>query len=237
MSYDVVGCCIGFFDLNSGQESVQYDVLGQVLVCIVSDGSCIECKYDLFGWVFEQIDCLGGQVSILCWQYDMGMKSLGKLVGVVGLGYCQVLFYDDFVWLKVRGWDIEVDGVICSYQELYGYDGFSCLVSIILVNGQVLCYFYNGYGFVVGEQDGVGMMLWQIQVCDVCDQIVCESYGNGVLSQCDYQFVIGWLMCIQVSKGGSVLQSLSYCYDGFGNLLECSDVCGYSEVLSYDDFN
>ncbi|WP_244245639.1 RHS repeat domain-containing protein [Pseudomonas aeruginosa] len=139
--------------------------------------------------------------------------------------------------MKARGWDIEVDGVTRSYQESYGYDGFSRLASTTLANGQVLRHLYNGYGFAAGEQDGAGTTLRQIQARDARDQIVRESYGNGVLSQRDYQPATGWLTRIQASKGGSVLQSLSYRYDGLGNLLERSDARGYSEVLSYDDLN
>ncbi|MGC8385018.1 RHS repeat-associated core domain-containing protein [Pseudomonas aeruginosa] len=85
--------------------------------------------------------------------------------------------------------------------------------------------------------DGAGTTLRQIQARDARDQIVRESYGNGVLSQRDYQPATGWLTRIQASKGGSVLQSPSYRYDGLGNLLERSDARGYSEVLSYDDLN
>ncbi|WP_141099547.1 hypothetical protein, partial [Pseudomonas aeruginosa] len=77
------------------------------------------------GRVLEQTDRLGGQASISRWQYDTGTKSLGKLVGVAGPGYRQALLYDDLARLKARGWDIEVDGVTRSYQESYGYDGFS----------------------------------------------------------------------------------------------------------------
>ncbi|RPM60381.1 Rhs family-like protein [Pseudomonas aeruginosa] len=151
MSYDAAGRRTGLFDPNSGQESVQYDALGQALVRTASDGSRTERKYDLLG--------------------------------------------------------------------------------------QVLRHLYNGYGFAAGEQDGAGTTLRQIQARDARDQIVRESYGNGVLSQRDYQPATGWLTRIQASKGGSVLQSLSYRYDGLGNLLERSDARGYSEVLSYDDLN
>ena len=156
---------------------------------------------------------------------------------MAGPGYRQALLYDDLARLKARGWDIEVDGVTRSYQESYGYDGFSRLASTTLGNGQVLRHLYNGYGFAAGEQDGAGTTLRQIQARDARDQIVRESYGNGVLSQRDYQPATGWLTRIQASKGGSVLQSLSYRYDGLGNLLERSDARGYSEVLSYDDLN
>ncbi|MBI7130104.1 Rhs family-like protein [Pseudomonas aeruginosa] len=237
MSYDAAGRRTGLFDPNSGQESVQYDALGQALVRTASDGSRTERKYDLLGRVLEQTDRLGGQASISRWQYDTGTKSLGKLVGVAGPGYRQALLYDDLARLKARGWDIEVDGVTRSYQESYGYDGFSRLASTTLANGQVLRHLYNGYGFAAGEQDGAGTTLRQIQARDARDQIVRESYGNGVLSQRDYQPATGWLTRIQASKGGSVLQSLSYRYDGLGNLLERSDARGYSEVLSYDDLN
>ncbi|WP_400565519.1 FG-GAP-like repeat-containing protein [Pseudomonas aeruginosa] len=237
MSYDASGRRTGLFDPNSGQESVQYDALGQALVRTASDGSRTERKYDLLGRVLEQTDRLGGQASISRWQYDTGTKSLGKLVGVAGPGYRQALLYDDLARLKARGWDIEVDGVTRSYQESYGYDGFSRLASTTLANGQVLRHLYNGYGFAAGEQDGAGTTLRQIQARDARDQIVRESYGNGVLSQRDYQPATGWLTRIQASKGGSVLQSLSYRYDGLGNLLERSDARGYSEVLSYDDLN
>ncbi|WP_260601608.1 RHS repeat-associated core domain-containing protein [Pseudomonas aeruginosa] len=237
MSYDAAGRRTGLFDPNSGQESVQYDALGQALVRTASDGSRTERKYDLLGRVLEQTDRLGGQASISRWQYDTGTKSLGKLVGVAGPGYRQALLYDDLARLKARGWDIEVDGVTRSYQESYGYDGFSRLASTTLGNGQVLRHLYNGYGFAAGEQDGAGTTLRQIQARDARDQIVRESYGNGVLSQRDYQPATGWLTRIQASKGGSVLQSLSYRYDGLGNLLERSDARGYSEVLSYDDLN
>ncbi|MBN0631647.1 hypothetical protein JTM32_35595, partial [Pseudomonas aeruginosa] len=124
-------------------------------------------------------------------------------------GYRQALLYDDLARLKARGWDIEVDGVTRSYQESYGYYGFSRLASTTLGNGQVLRHLYNGYGFAAGEQDGAGTTLRQIQARDARDQIVRESYGNGVLSQRDYQPATGWLTRIQASKGGSVLQSLS----------------------------
>lgn len=237
MSYDAAGRRTGLFDPNSGQESVQYDALGQALVRTASDGSRTERKYDLLGRVLEQTDRLGGQASISRWQYDTGTKSLGKLVGVAGPGYRQALLYDDLARLKARGWDIEVDGVTRSYQESYGYDGFSRLASTTLANGQVVRQLYNGYGFAAGEQDGAGTTLRQIQARDARDQIVRESYGNGVLSQRDYQPATGWLTRIQASKGGSVLQSLSYRYDALGNLLERSDARGYSEVLSYDDLN
>ncbi|MFU7547933.1 hypothetical protein, partial [Pseudomonas paraeruginosa] len=75
MSYDAAGRRTGLFDPNSGQESVQYDALGQALVRTASDGSRTERKYDLLGRVLEQTDRLGGQASISRWQYDTGTKS------------------------------------------------------------------------------------------------------------------------------------------------------------------
>ncbi|WP_273660432.1 RHS repeat domain-containing protein, partial [Pseudomonas aeruginosa] len=235
-------------DANGLAESYLYDAFGRETLRRFADGSLLATDYLVCG--SRAICASGAKVAVRTrtvrgsqqgaaerWQYHTGTKSLGKLVGVAGPGYRQALLYDDLARLKARGWDIEVDGVTRSYQESYGYDGFSRLASTTLGNGQVLRHLYNGYGFAAGEQDGAGTTLRQIQARDARDQIVRESYGNGVLSQRDYQPATGWLTRIQASKGGSVLQSLSYRYDGLGNLLERSDARGYSEVLSYDDLN
>ena len=233
MSYDAAGRRTGLFDPNSGQESVQYDALGQALRT-ASDGSRTERKYDLLGRVLEQTDRLAARPAFRAGSTTRERKAWASWSAVAGLSPGAAL-------RRSRA----VEG------ERLGYRSRRChpqLPGVVwLRRFQPPGEHHPGqrpgaapslqWTAAAGEQDGAGTTLRQIQARDARDQIVRESYGNGVLSQRDYQPATGWLTRIQASKGGSVPQSLSYRYDGLGNLLERSDARGYSEVLSYDDLN
>ena len=82
-------------------------------------------------------------------------------------------------------------------------------------------------------------VLWKTNAADAMGYITDYHLGSGMKTQNRYDNVTGLLNAIYTKNAESIIQNLSYSYDGFGNLTNRTNYSGTkrSETFAYDNFN
>lgn len=260
MGYDTLGRKTSLSDPDAGSWTYRYNALGEQVAKINSStGSptCTTTYYDGQGRLFSRADyknaaCSGTTDASATWIYDLAGNGLGFLAGATsndgGTTENRNVYYDGFG--RLRESDSTVGGT--TYQQLSTYDQFGRPFQSLFQgtgipqSGEL--YLYNVQGYAYQTQDaeyGLSGSIYQtVLVMDARGNVTQQEQANNpaMTTVRSYDPAMGWLTGISSGTvNGSVtngaVQSLSYSYDSWGNMMSRSDASpgsAINESFGYD---
>jgi RHS repeat-associated protein len=248
MTYDIRGRKTSMNDPDMGKWTYYYDVLNELTAEKDAKGQIISIYWPVT--VGMAYDVLGRMTSrttpegTSTWTYDTaslgttGNLALGKLASVSNANATETYGYDNFA--RPITDTTSVSGV--TYTASTTYDAYSRVSQITYpVTGYQVNYGYDpNSGLLDQMTNNAGTVLWKINAygMDAHNRVTSETFGNGLVSQHNYDPNTGYLLGIQTGAGGgTAVQNLGYTFDALGNLTSRTDnnQGSLTEQFRYDE--
>ena len=206
-----IGNCCG------RRSRYEYDADGNVSRVINANGDETLYFYDERGNVIQEINALGDSRFFT---YDL---MTGELTSETDWkGNMTQLYYDE---------SGRLDSVLrpLGVREIFQHDSWGQMVTYQSPNGGVFQYQYDSSGNLVSEIDPLGgTRTWMYDDLGQSVQVI-DADGN----QFSTEFDLTGRIVEQMHPNGSV----TFEYDGNGNLIRVLDELGVPEYVGYDEFN
>jgi RHS repeat-associated protein len=249
--YDAAGRLVQTIDPKGNVISMAYDLAGNKIVMTDPDFGTINYVYDALGRLKQQTDAKGqvtafqydsiGRVTnrtepdlISTWTYDSCAMGRGKLCSTsADNGYKSTTAYGSDGRVSQSVTTIDKD-----YASLFTYDANGRLATLQYPSGFKVNYTYTQLGYLSEVRNtATNALYWKANRMDAEGHLLEQAYGNGVVTQQDFDPLTGRIKAIRAGANASV-QNLAYTYDKRGNLLTRSDSNqSLSESFLYDNLN
>lgn len=230
--YDARGYKIRMTDPDMGTYRYEYNGFGELTKQTYPNGDVVTMLYDRLGRLTSQTEREGTTT----YSFDQGNKGIGRLSSVVGYVSSQTFTYDNLGRKSVE--TLGVNGQ--TYTTTYTYDSQSRIDRLTYpASGLVLRHVYNTYGYLAElRNDANNSLFWKVLTMDAKGDLTQQQFGNGVVTERQYEAATQYLQRIKSSYNGTTLQEFSYQFNDLAHLVERQDVKrGKRESFEYDDVN
>jgi len=253
IQYDSHGRKIKMWDWDKGAQNgnlywqYTYNALGELVYQKDAKGQQIRIYRDRSGRKIRQLDRNSSLVytADFRWTYDNSSVvsgSTGKVTQrrdnydsdlVVDYEY-DVFGRNDATLIQIAGKDFVTNTIFDSIGRVYeSYDPSG--------GDHGLRYSYNSYGYlnnIKETKDGVSAIYRTISEMDEFGNVTREVFGNGVVTEREYEPTTGRLIRINTTDGAAVRQNLEYVWDNIGRLQERTSITkNLTEIFGYDNLN
>lgn len=225
-------------DSASGETLFDYNAYGELKMKRTARNCIFTYEYDALGQVIrrEEIDHLGN-VVVTQWNYDNKKGKLGTLSSVT-YGDSHAISYDYDDLLRVSCATEMIRGK--EYATHYLYDAANREEFVTYPSGVTIQkkYSNSGYYRTMAVPDD-NLILWRSNKANAVGYVTDYQVGNGLKTRLSYDGESYMLNGILTESADKTYQDLSYCHDGFGNLINRTSNSGTkpSESFVYDGFN
>ena len=229
MTYDLAGNKISTTDPDLGTIKYEYDALGQLKKQTDAKNQVVTFQYDLLGRTTKRIE----PDLVSNWTYDNCYMGLGRLCSTsADNGYRVTLNYDGSGRVSQNYTTID-NGYATSFSYSDGR-----LKRLYYPSGLVIEYVYTKFGYLSEVRNATtDVLYWKANRMDAEGHFLEQTYGNGVVTQQEFDAATGRITAIRAGANSSV-QNLAYTYDKNGNMLTRSDSNqSLWEGFLYDNLN
>jgi len=232
--YDLLGRRKVLTDPDSGTTTTDYDAFSQVVQETAADGSSKIASYDNLGRAQLVSSSIDGDTTFV-WD----TSSIGRLASSTSPdGIITNHTYDALERRQQSTWNIENN----LYSFDYSYDTFGRLGEVAYPVTLGLPRLRIGYGYNVANylqtisKVGDGLVYWQATQRNAFGELTSQSFGNGLVTQREYDANLGLLRRIETTTGqGQRIQRLLYGYDNNNNVASrLDDMTGVNELFAND---
>jgi YD repeat-containing protein len=239
-SFDALGHVLVQTDPQVGTRTSHWNGYGELVDTTDGAGAAVSYRYDMLGRLTERQSPEGSAT----FSYDLerlGALAVSSSPDLVTTDYD----VDDFgrIWRQTTSMatysGVDDYGVVSTF----GPGGRLETLSYPTPDGEAavttrMIYDEAGYHRMVKES-GTGALLWIVRSGTPTAQPVFEEYGNGVMTQRDYDPLRGWVERIHSWKSDAAgyldLQDLQYAWTPQAELSSRTDaLTSQSETLGYD---
>ncbi|QHV95638.1 RHS repeat-associated core domain-containing protein [Spirosoma endbachense] len=230
--YDARGYKVRMTDPDMGTYRYEYNGFGELTKQTYPNGDVVTMQYDRIGRLISQTEREGTTT----YTFDQGNKGIGRLSSVVSYVSSQTLTYDN---LGRKATELlGVNGQV--YTTTYSYDSQSRIDQLTYpASGLVLRHVYNTYGYLTElRNDANNGLFWKVLAMDAKGDVTQQQFGNGVVTEKQYEAATNYLQRIKSTYNGTTLQEFTYQFNDLAHLMERQDVKrGKRESFEYDDVN
>lgn len=231
--YDARGYKIRMTDPDMGTYQYQYNGFGELTRQTYPNGDVVTMLYDRLGRLTSRTEREG----TTNYTFDQGNKGIGRLSTVVSYVSSQTFTYDN---LGRKATELlNVNGQ--TYTTTYTYDNQSRIDRLTYpASGLVLKHVYNAYGYLTELQNAGNnnSPYWTLVAMDAKGDVTQQRFGNGVVTEQQYEAATNYLQRIKSTYNGTTLQEFAYQFNDLAHLMERQDVKrGKRESFEYDDVN
>lgn len=230
--YDSRGYKTSMTDPDMGTYQYQYNGFGELIRQTYPSTKVVTMAYDRLGRLTTRTEDEG----VTTYTFDAGNKGIGRLNSVSSYGSSQAFTYDNLGRKSAEV--MAVNGQ--SYTTTYAYDSQSRIDRLTYpASGLVLKHVYNAYGFLTELRNNAdNSPFWTLLAMDAKGDMIQQRFGNGVLTEQQYEAATNYLQRIRSSYNGATVQEFSYQFNDLAHLMERQDVKrGLRESFEYDDVN
>lgn len=230
--YDKRGYKISMTDPDMGTYQYQYNGFGELIKQTYPSGKTVTMSYDKLGRLITRTEDEG----VTTYTFDQGNKGIGRLSSVTSYASSQTFSYDNLGRKSAE--TLGVNSL--TYTTAYTYDSQSRVDKITYpASGLVLRHEYNAYGYLVKLwKDTDNVPFWQVVTMDAKGDVTQQQFGNGVLTEQQYEAATNYLQSIKSSYNGTPIQQFAYQFNDLAHLTERKDVVrSKRESFDYDDVN
>ncbi|MBB5282929.1 RHS repeat-associated protein [Rhabdobacter roseus] len=229
--YDARGFETASSDPDMGLYQYTYNGFGELTGQTYPNGDVVQMEYDKLGRLIKRTEKEGTTT----WQYDMGNKAVGKLASVTSYGSQTTYTYDNLGRLNQE--KQVIDGQ--TYTSTYAYDSQGRVQELTYPTGLKVKYVYNAHGFLSELRHGItNALFWQRTATDARGNTTLQQFGNGVVTEKQYDPATRYLTGITSRHNTTILQQFAYQYDELANLTERNNVKrNKTETFTYDALN
>lgn len=240
-TYDIAGRRTSVTDPSSGTISYTYDALGRISNQTDARNKAITFSYDPIGRILSTQT--NGTEAPIQNEYDSGSLGKGRITKITDNSGITEISYN------IQGKPVRQTKTIDGYQLIteMEYDSLGRMISVTYPDGSVVHQSYSLNGNLenvsLDSPDGPsGIMVASYEGPIFVDgsPVFRRTTGNGVVT--DLKLDLSNFQTISLSakkEDGSILQSLSYQYDGSGNITQQTDNqnTNRSQIYTYDLHN
>lgn len=236
MGYDHLRNRTTLSDPNYGVTTCQYNAYKELVCQMTPAGDRTDYSYDPLGNQVRRVetDHQTGGTETTTWTYGDQPGERGLLQKIVSPRETITYEYDDLLRLTKTTnhcWGTD-------YVTSYTYDEASRNLETTYPSGYTVRYCYNFDGTMRSVADAQGKVLWRADEANSLGQPLRCTYGNGVVSQYEYDKDTHRLLGIHSEKGNALLQDEHYEYDDYANMTRRADLLhSWVEHFTYDDQN
>jgi len=221
LSYDLRGRKFQMIDPDMGTWTYAYDALGQLVRQVDAKNQVTTMAYDLLGRMTNRSEA----DLISTWYYDTYKgggacnKGIGKLCqSETDHGYNKTVNYDSYGRYSSASTLIDT-----PYTDSVTYDdtatGGGRAKTRVYPSGLSISYVYTALGYLKQVTNtGSGGAYWTANSLDAEGHLLQQTYGNGVITQQNYDASNGRITSITAGKTGTEVQNLTFLYDSLGNV-------------------
>lgn len=249
--FDIVGRRIKVNEPNSGLREFEYDGLGNLIFEKDALNNIVHSKYDLLGRMLERKE----EEGTTTWEFDLSEQGIGKLGRVVTEnGFDERYSYDDRG--RISSITTTLDGQEFVFNWTYDHNGR--VHTLQYPTGFTIEHRYTSNSFLSEIVEPTSnKVIWVANTMNAKSQYSQITFGNGVVSNFDYESKLGFLEKIHSSSSvyGDIQKLViehnslgvvksrtdnligkreEFTYDDLNRLLTASVVNGYSVSMSYD---
>lgn len=226
-------------DSAIGEISSVYNAFGELIEKTTAKNCVTTYGYDNIGNMTSRLESdRGGQNAVATqWIYDNSKGKVGMLSAII-YGDSHSISYEYDALLRNTAIIETIAGT--EYTTNYTYDNAGRAETVTYPSGIAVKKMYSNSGFYKSMVDADDeTVLWQTQTADAMGHVTEYQVGNGLTTQIKYDENTKLLARIDTRSDDKTYQSLSYHYDGFGNLTDRNKLVGTtrSESFVYDNFN
>ncbi|MCL2450917.1 MAG: Hint domain-containing protein, partial [Polyangiaceae bacterium] len=245
-AYDGLGRLTQIVHPDAGQQTYQYDDDGNMLDAADALGQHAHHTYDAAGRVLtaSYVDAQGNSQGQVTYHYDDPSPRFPSAASAVGrLSWVQDLAGEEHFAYDARGRQVDdlrivqtSSGSSGEYDLHQAYDNLDHVVTLTYPNGAAVTNTYNERGLLSS-------------ISGVVDSIAYDAFGlptervlhNGVKTTATYDVHQRMSALSSVGPDGAALQSLTYQYDGAGDVVAVGDAVHAKDARSsawsfqYDD--
>jgi RHS repeat-associated protein len=252
IEYDDLGRKIKMWDYDKGAQnglywSYTYSAAGELVTQVDPKGQQVNNYYDREGRKIRQIDqdSAGSNIADFRWVFDNSTtlsNSIGKLTDQydeLNSEYSVELAYDSFGRNDVT--TTTIDGNVFVSDQTF--DSIGRVYESYDPSGgdNGLRYTYNGNGYlskITETRGGDSTVYRTIKKMDAFGNVTEEMFGNGVVTEREYEPTTGRLNRITTADGATLRQNLEYQWDNIGRLEYRKSITkSLTETFGYDDLN
>jgi RHS repeat-associated protein len=230
MAYDLVGNKLSMTDPDLGTIKYEYDALGQLKKQTDAKNQVVTFQYDLLGRMTSRTE----PDLVSSWIYDSCYMGTGRLCSTsADNGYKSTTTYDRYGRVGQTTTTIDAD-----YNTSFTYNADGRLDTLTYPTAVQVKYVYTQLGYISEVRNADSNMLyWKANRMDAEGHLLEQAYGNGVITQQDFDPATGRITAIRAGTNNAV-QNLAYTYDKHGNMLTRSDTNqNLWEGFLYDNLN
>ncbi|WP_244937164.1 RHS repeat-associated core domain-containing protein [Leptospira selangorensis] len=234
-AYDVAGRRTSVTDPSSGTISYTYDTLGRVSNQTDARNKTITFSYDSIGRI-TSTQTNGVEAPIIN-EYDNGSLGKGRITKITDNSGITEISYN------VQGKPIQQTKSIDGYQLIteMEYDSLGRMISVTYPDGSVVHQSYSLNGnlenVTLDSSDGpsgIQVAGYEGPIFVDGNPVFRRTTGNGVVTDLKLDPSNFQTVSLSAKKDdGSILQSISYQYDGSGNIAQQTDNQNTSRNQTY----
>ncbi|WP_244288600.1 RHS repeat-associated core domain-containing protein [Leptospira dzoumogneensis] len=234
--FGTAGRRISVTDPSSGTISYTYDPMGRILQQTDARNKNIQFSYDTIGRIIST-QTNGGETPIVN-EYDAGQYGIGRVTKITDSSGVTEISYN------IQGKPIRQIKTIDGYQLIteMEYDSLGRLIIITYPDGSKVYQSYSLNGNLEnvtldspdGGANGILVAQYEGPIFVDGNPIFRKTTGNGVVT--DLKLDLSNFQTLSLSSkkdDGSILQSISYDYDGSGNIAQQTDNQNTSRNQTY----
>ncbi|MDE7368038.1 MAG: PKD domain-containing protein, partial [Lachnospiraceae bacterium] len=248
ITYDEVGNITGITDAGGGTTTYDYDSMGNLIQETNPIHAVNRYTYNARNLLEEAVNAAGEKTT---YTYD----ELGRItsrtddIGTIHYTYdknSNVLTVEENGAVIQRTYDAL--NRMTSYTDYagrtirYSYDEVGNLISLTYPGGEIVRYEYNPDGSLMAVTDGAGNRTEYAY--DKNGQLIRMERPDGTAEVYTYDKAGRLTGQMDTAQDGTCIQSLSYTYDGYGNILSVGGMTPDGDSLNitdrtmvYDDAN
>ena len=236
MTYDNLRNRVSLIDPNYGTTSYQYNAFKELVRQVSPKQDQTDYTYDKIG---NKVRCVEtdhqtSSVSTTTWTYSNQPRRLGLLEKITSEHQTVLYEYDDLLRLtKTTDRCFGADHVTS-----YTYDKASRNLETTYPSGYTIRHCYSSEGVMRAIYDEHSNLLWKANAANSLGQPLQCTYGNGLVTQYEYDPSTQRLLGIHTQSDIATVQDERYEYDDFANMTRRTNTKNaWDERFTYDPLN